>query len=106
MSAGLHSTSALRWATLLLGATALWLCWPLWPALVLAAWTASLLRPLMARLERRLKGRRLSAAILTSVVGLVIAVPVVLLGVGVVVGARDLAETVLTSPTATRALED
>lgn len=105
MSAGLHSTSALRWTTLLLGATALWLCWPLWPALVLAAWTAELLRPLMARLERPLKGRRLPAAILTSVAGLAIAIPVVLLGVGVVVGARDLAETLSTSATASGALE-
>jgi len=104
MSAGLHSTSALRWATLLLGATALWLCWPLWPALVLAAWTASLLRPLMARLERRLKGRKLPAAILTSLVALVVAIPVVLLVVGVVVGARDLAETIASSPTASGAL--
>jgi predicted PurR-regulated permease PerM len=105
MSAGLHSTIALRWTTLILGALALWLCWPLWPALVLAAWTASLLRPLMARLERRLKGRRFPAAILTSVVGLVIAAPLVLLGVGVVIGARDLVETVASSATATGALE-
>ncbi len=104
MSAGLDSTLALRWATLLLGATALWLCWPLWPALVLAAWTASLLRPLMARLERRLKGRRLAAVILTSFVALVGAIPVVLLSVGVFVGTRELAATVASSPTASAAL--
>jgi predicted PurR-regulated permease PerM len=106
MSAGLHSISALRWTTLLLGIGAAWLCWPLWPALVLAAWTASLLRPLMTKLERRMRGRRLPAAILTFVVALVIATPCVLLGVGVVVGARDVIETVLQSPTATSALEE
>lgn len=106
MSAGLHSVTALRWTTLLLGATALWLCWPLWPALVLAAWTASLMRPLVDRLEKRLGGRRFPAAILTSTVGLVAAVPVVLLGVGVVIGARDLVATVASSASASGALEE
>jgi predicted PurR-regulated permease PerM len=106
MSAGLHPTVALRWTTLILGAGALWLCWPLWPALVLAAWTASLLRPLELRLQRRLGGRRAPAAILTSVVALALATPVVLLGTAVVVGARDLVATIAASPTASGALEE
>jgi predicted PurR-regulated permease PerM len=91
--------------TLILGATSLWLCWPLWPALVLAAWTASLLRPLMLRLERRLHGRRIGAAALTSVVAVVVAAPLALVVVGVVVGARELAEVLTTAPTAEGALE-
>ena len=35
---------------------------PWWAALVLAAWCADLLRPLVGRLERPLGGRRLAAA--------------------------------------------
>ncbi len=91
--------------TLLLCAAALLLCWPLWPALVLAAWTASLLRPLTARLERRLHGRRRAAAVLVVLVAIVIATPVVLVTVGVVVGARDLIETASEAASASGLLE-
>ena len=105
MPAGIDPTSALRWVTLILCAAALWICWPIWPALVLAAWTAALLRPVMTRLERRLHGRRLAAAVLTSLVALVIATPTMLLVVGVVVGARDLADTLATAPSAEGVLE-
>lgn len=105
MPAGLDTTSALRWVTLVLCAAALWLCWPLWPALVLAAWTASLLRPLTDRLERRFQGRRQAAAVLVSLVAVAIALPVVLLVVGVVVGARDLVESLAASESAKVLLE-
>jgi predicted PurR-regulated permease PerM len=102
---GIDPTSSLRWVTLILCAAALWICWPIWPALVLAAWTAALLRPLVTRLERRLHGRQLAAAVLTSLVALVIATPMLLLGVGVVVGARDLADTLASAPSAEGVLE-
>lgn len=46
---------SLRWATLLLGLAALLVLWPLWPPLVLAAWTAALTRPLLVRFERGLR---------------------------------------------------
>lgn len=105
MPAGIDATHSLRWVTLILCAASLWLCWPFWPALVLAAWTASLLRPLMTRLERRLHGRRVAAVVLTSVLALTTATPVVLVGVGVVAGARDLVEVLATAPSAEGVLE-
>lgn len=105
MSAGLDATSALRWLTLILCAASVWVCWPLWPALVLAAWTAVLLRPLMDRLQVRFHGRRLAAAALTALVAIAVATPLVLLAVGVAVGVADLGEMLSTSPSAERALE-
>lgn len=105
MSAGLDSTSATRWLTLLLCAASLWLCWPLWPALVLAAWTALLLRPVLERLQLRFRGRQRAAAVLTFLVAMAIATPLVLLGVGVFLGIADLADTLSSSPSAGSALE-
>jgi predicted PurR-regulated permease PerM len=59
----------------------------------------------MTRLERRLHGRRLAAVVLTSLVALVIATPTLLLGVGVVIGARDLAYTLASASSAEGVLE-
>ena len=42
MPSGLNPTSALRWTTVVLCLAAVYVCWPLWPALVLASWTAKL----------------------------------------------------------------
>ena len=42
----------LRWVTILLCACALFVLWPLWPSLVLAAWTAALTRPFLLRIEK------------------------------------------------------
>ena len=103
--AGLESTSALRWLALILCAAALLLCWPLWPALVLAAWTASLLRPLTVRLAARLHGRRRAAAVLVTVLALVVAAPIVVAVVGIIGGARDLVETLSEAGTAQDMLE-
>jgi predicted PurR-regulated permease PerM len=105
MPAGIDPKSGLRWVTLVLCAASLWLCWPLWPPLVLAAWTAALLRPLMTRIERRLHGRRAGAAVLTSLVGLLAATPLVFVAVGVIAGVRDLAVTIASAPSAEGLLE-
>ncbi|HWB81003.1 MAG TPA: AI-2E family transporter [Nannocystaceae bacterium] len=105
MPAGLESTSALRWLALILCAAALLLCWPLWPALVLAAWTASIFRPLTTRLAARLHGRRRAAAVLVTLLALVIAAPVVVAVVGIIGGARDLVETLSEAGTAQGVLE-
>jgi predicted PurR-regulated permease PerM len=64
---------------------------PLWAPLVLAAWTATLLEPLATRFERRLKGRGRSALLLTTLVVLLIVVPLAVLGVSVAAGAVELA---------------
>jgi predicted PurR-regulated permease PerM len=105
MSSGLSSKSALRWTTLILCAVALYVSWPLWPALVLAAWTATIAHPLVERLERGLNGRRRAAGVLVFLLFLSIAIPLALIGVSVVVGAQDLLDTLAASPTAIRALE-
>lgn len=55
----------LRWATLVLCLAAIFVLWPLWPPLVLAAWTAALTRPALTRFERGFKGRRRAAALLS-----------------------------------------
>jgi predicted PurR-regulated permease PerM len=73
---------------------------------VLAAWTASLLRPLTDRLEQRMRGRRQAAAVVVSLVAVAIALPVILVAVGVVVGARDLLTTLIESPSAAGVLEE
>lgn len=105
MTTGLDEAAGLRWATLLLCVAAIYICWPLWPALVLAAWTASLLRPVLVRLERRLHGRSAAAAVLTSMVALLLATPTVLIAIGVVVGAAELGDAVAAASTASGALE-
>jgi predicted PurR-regulated permease PerM len=105
ISSGLSPTSALRWTTLILCVVALYVCWPLWPALVLAAWTAALAHPLVARFDRALNGRRRAAGVIVFLLFLLITTPIVLMGVGVVVGARDLLEVLSTSSSAKGALE-
>lgn len=105
MPAGISSRSALRWTTLALCLGALYLSLPLLPALVLAAWTAALVHPLVGRLERGLSGRRRAAGLIVFVLFIAIALPLALVAASVVVGAQDLFETISASPTAARALE-
>jgi predicted PurR-regulated permease PerM len=94
----------LRWMTLLLCVGALFVLWPLWPALLLAAWTAALITPLLGRFERALKGRRRAAAALSLLLFVVLALPLVLMAVGVVAGAQELLVTVRSSTSAASAL--
>jgi predicted PurR-regulated permease PerM len=105
MPGGITSKSALRWTTLALCLGALYLSLPLLPALVLAAWTAALVHPLVGKLERGLSGRRRAAGLIVFVLFIAIALPLALVAASVVVGAQDLFETISASPTATRALE-
>jgi len=95
----------LRWATLALCAAALFVFWPLWPALVLAAWTAALTRPLLVRFEKRLKGRRRAAGTLSMLLFMVIALPLALMAVGIISGAQELLGMVRDSESAKSALE-
>jgi predicted PurR-regulated permease PerM len=64
---------------------------PFWAPLVLAAWFADLLQPLVRALQRRLGGRRRGAAAIVVLLVVVAAVPLVVMGVEVVIGLRDLA---------------
>ena len=105
MDKGPNTASALRWTLLGLTAAALYVCWPLWPALVLAAWTAALVRPLLARFERNLKGRRGAAAVVVLLLFVVLALPVVLVVLGAIEGAQQLAQMIAQTSSAKRALE-
>lgn len=95
----------LRWLLVLLCAAALFVIWPLWPPLLLAAWTAALTRPLLKRFERGLHGRRRAAAVLSLIIFVVLALPLMLVTVGVVSGAQELLATIKASPSATVALQ-
>lgn len=98
--------SALQWTILALTAASLYVCWPLWPALILAAWTAALARPLLRRFERALNGRRRRAAgALSLLLFLMLAVPVVAVILGVVSGARELFQLVTQQSSAKSVLE-
>ena len=96
--------SALRWIIASLTAASVYVCWPLWPSLVLAAWTADLVRPLLARFERRLRGRRRAAAVLSLLLFLVLALPLVAVLLGVLSGAQELAQLVAQQSSAKGAL--
>ena len=95
----------LKWLTLALCAGAVLVMWPLWPPVLLAAWTAALTRPLLVRFERGLKGRRRAAAVLSLLLFVVVALPVALMALGVVSGAQELLNLVKSSASATGALE-
>jgi predicted PurR-regulated permease PerM len=97
--------SAMRWTTAVLAAAAVYVCWPLAPALLLAAWTAALMRPLLGRFERALSGRSRAAAALTVLLLIVVVLPVALMLLGVVAGIQELGEAVAQSPSAKSALE-
>ncbi len=101
---GPSTTSPLFWVLFALTATTLYLCWPLWPALVLAAWTAALARPLLNRLQRFMRGRRRAAAVLALGLFLVVSLPLALLTVAVIIGSQELVQAITKAPSAKVAL--
>ncbi|MBI1809531.1 MAG: hypothetical protein HYR75_06480, partial [Gemmatimonadetes bacterium] len=101
----MNEGATLRWITAGLAAAALYVCWPLAPALVLAAWTAAIARPLLVRFERGLNGRRRAAAALAMLLFLLVSLPLGLIVVGVVSGAQELWLVVAQSPSVKSALE-
>lgn len=76
--------------TLLLACGAAVIFAPFAASLVLAAWAAHLTRPLFARLSRVLHGRASAAAVVTSLLVLAVAAPVVLAIVTMVPAAKSL----------------
>jgi predicted PurR-regulated permease PerM len=94
MDADPSSTPAFRWALAGLTAATLYLCWPLWPALVLALWTAALARPLLVRFERALHGRRRAAAALSLLLFVIVALPLGLIALAVASEAVELTATI------------
>lgn len=95
---------ALRWVALVLALTAFWVAWPLWPALVLAAWTAQLARPLYERLGKVLRGRRRAATVFTLALVVLLLTPLALVLASTLAGASELLSTLSASPSAQSAL--
>lgn len=90
MQNGLSTTAALRFSVVGCTIAAIFVCWQLWPALLLATWTAALTRPLLSRFERWLKGRRRAAATVSLLLFLVLLMPLSIMLLGVVAGAQEL----------------
>ncbi len=84
---------------------ALGLCWPLWPMLLMAVWTATLAHPLLLRLERLVRGRRAAAGLLALLVFLGLALPLYVAALLVSSAIRDLAASVGSAPSVKAALE-
>jgi predicted PurR-regulated permease PerM len=93
------------WILIGLTAATLYVCWPLWPALVMAAWTAGLGGPLLTRLERRLKGTRRAAAVFSLLLFVGLALPLVSIVLGVISGAHELTQLLSRQPSVKAALE-
>jgi predicted PurR-regulated permease PerM len=97
--------AALGWGTLTLVGLSVVVLWPLWPPLVMAAWTAGLMRPLQVRFERGLHGRRRAGALLSLLLFVVLGLPLTLMALGVGSGAVEVLATLRSSPSARSALE-
>lgn len=83
--------TTLRVLTLALVAAAAFAIAPFWAPLVLAAWFADVLQPLVRTFQRWLGGRRRGAAAIVVLLVVVALVPLVLMCLEIVLGARDLA---------------
>lgn len=99
-----NAQQALRLLVVGLTAATIYVCWSLWPPVILAAWTAALARPLLLRLERALKGRSRAAAVLTLLLFLLVLLPLALVTLGVVAGAQELTQAVTAAGSAKDAL--
>jgi predicted PurR-regulated permease PerM len=95
----------LRWLTVLLVVATGMVLWPVWPALLLAAWTAALTRPLLVRFERGMHNRRRAAAVLSLLLFVLLALPLGLVVLGVINGGQELLTTIKASPSASSALK-
>lgn len=94
----------MRWTIAGLTLAVLYLWWPLWPALVLAAWTAAMATPLRVRFERRLKTRRRATVAVSLLLLVGFLLPLGLLVLAVVSGAQQLSAQLEQSSSATSAL--
>ncbi len=87
------------------GVTALVTLFPLMVPIILAVWIAQLTRPLLERVARGLKGRSRAAAVIITVLVLLLFTPLVFLGTAVVSGAGELYTLVTTSEGGSSALK-
>lgn len=102
-----NTSTAARATALVLVGGAFVVIWPLWAPLVLAAWTAMIGRPLLARTTRLLHGhQRPAAGLLCFALMLALAGPLTLLVVAVVSGGQELTASLLVASSAQRALQE
>lgn len=97
--------SLLAWITLALAVAASVVLSPLLVPVILAAWTATIARPLLERVEKALRGRNRAAAVLTLVLVIVLLVPVAIFTTAVITGSREVFAQVTTSEGAPSALQ-
>lgn len=90
---------------LLLIAAAGYVFLPLWPALLLASWVSIVARPLMLRLQPRLRGPKRAAVATTLIVLFGVVAPLITVAVPLVLGVISLVRKLVESGTAARALE-
>ncbi|HEX8790460.1 MAG TPA: hypothetical protein VF765_05870, partial [Polyangiaceae bacterium] len=89
-----------------LGAAAALVAAALWAPLVLAAWIADAVHPLVRRLERAMGGRRAAAGALTVLVVLAVGVPLVTSAMVLAGRVRDIVADALHAGTPEGALRD
>ncbi|HEX2875214.1 MAG TPA: AI-2E family transporter [Polyangiaceae bacterium] len=105
MSEPPHRSTTLRWILIALTAATLYVCWPLWPALVMASWTAGLASTKLSPLGQTLKNRRRVAAAFSLVLFIGLALPLAGVMLGVTSGVNELAQLLSRQPSVKVALE-
>ena len=98
-------TSALRWAAIILAFAAGLMFAPLWPSVILATWFAVFARPLLATVNRVIRGWHRAAAALTILLLLVVLLPLGLFLVSLSSAALDLVRSIARSKGGRSALE-
>jgi predicted PurR-regulated permease PerM len=98
------SSSSFRWCLVLACAAAALTLVPLWAPLLLASWMAMVVRPLHARLVRRVKGSGRAAAVVTVLLVVLTLAPLAVLSLSLIGTTADLVERVQSSGGAREAL--
>jgi predicted PurR-regulated permease PerM len=98
-------SASFHWLLVLACATAALTLVPLWAPLLLASWMAMVVRPLHARLVRRVKGSGRAAAVVTVLLVVLSLAPVVLMSLSLIAATVDLVERLQTSGGAREALQ-
>lgn len=97
--------TAMRWLTLALVIASLVTLSPLWAWIVLAAWFASLARPIFTKLAKSLGGRERAGAAVTTLLLLAIMLPIGVLLISLGTSAVDLVQRIVHSQGGRAALE-
>ncbi len=95
---------AFRWTVLVLSAAAGVTFLPMWAPLVLAAWVATMARPLLTRISKLTRGRSRAAGVIVVLLVMAMFVPLAGAIVSLSRGAIDLAKNVLASQGTKQAL--